>query len=96
MKHKSTSVGKLDDASEMIEVSLGNVKNLIQGLNQLINYMKKGCNEEKLYAACHADFICKMIQDDADIPRKMYNELVSDINNGFIKPLPSEPNKTKH
>ena len=96
MKHKEKNHGPTKSAQQIIDISLGNVKSLIQGLQQIVNFLKKGSDAEKLYAACHAEFICNAIKDDEDIPKKLYNDLVRKIADGTIEPMPVEESKTKH
>lgn len=96
MKHKAINHGKPESIKQIIDVSIGNAKSLIQGLQQLLNYMNKGNDLEKLYAACNAMFICDAVKDDKGIPSQLYKDIMEEVTNGNIKPLPENKLNKKH
>lgn len=96
MKHKQINHGKPESIKQIIDVSISNAKSLIQGLQQLLSYMNKGNDLEKLYAACNAMFICDAVKDDKGIPLQLYKDIMEEVANGNIKPLPENKLNTKH
>lgn len=96
MKHKQINHGKPESIKQIIDVSISNAKSLIQGLQQLLSYMNKGNDLEKLYAACNAMFICDAVKDDKGIPLQLYKDIMEEVTNGNIKPLPANKLNTKH
>lgn len=96
MKHKAINHGKPESIKQIIDVSIGNAKSLIQGLQQLLSYMNKGDDTEKLYAACNAMFICDAVKDDKGIPLQLYKDIMGEVENGNIKPLSKSKLNIKH
>jgi len=96
MKHKQINHGKPESIKQIIDVSISNAKSLIQGLQQLLSYMNKGNDLEKLYAACNAMFICDAVKDDKGIPLQLYKDIMEEVTNGNIKPLPENKLNKKH